>query len=57
MSLKSLKFWHNWFQPKSAPMEPPSPPEAGEEQRRHPAAITIRTALRQKQKMSKAAAQ
>ncbi len=56
MSLKSLKFWHNWFQRKASETDPliPANPEA---ERKHPSPVTIRAALRQKQKMTKMPAQ
>jgi len=57
MISKSLKFWHNWFHRKEEQPELPSQDVATAAERRHPSAITVRAALRQKQKLNKAATQ
>lgn len=57
MISKSLKFWHNWFQRKEVPPEAQDGEESAVSGRKHPAAITVRAAMRQKQKLNKAAAQ
>ena len=57
MSLKFLKFWHGWFDAKPADDIDQTAAAEQTRERKPPATITVRTALRQKQKMSKAAAQ
>lgn len=56
MMSKSLKFWHNWFHRKEERSDA-APEEAATAERRHPPMITVRAAMRQKQKMNKTAAQ
>lgn len=57
MISKSLKFWHNWFHRKEEQPELPPQDVATAAERRHPSAITVRAALRQKQKLNKAVTQ
>ena len=54
MMSKVLKFWHSLFPRPAEQPEHPQPETADTPARRHPPAIVVRTALRQKQKMLKA---
>ena len=57
MMLKSLKFWHNWFKRAEPPQDEMQADSTAVDQRKHPSAVTIRAALRQKHRTQKAPAQ
>lgn len=56
MISKSLKFWHNWLHRNEERSDMTAEDTAAVE-RRHPATITVRAVMRQKQKMNKTATQ
>jgi len=53
MILKTLRFWQNWFHREEPVTEPPAKSQDDTVSRRPPAAITVRAAMRQKQKLAK----
>lgn len=55
MLSKVVKFWHSLFPPSPELPQDPQPDAAAHDvARKHHSAIAVRTALRQKQKLSKA---
>ena len=54
MIMKSLKFWRNWFHREEPDAADPDQMSNHAPVRKPPAAITVRAAMRQKQKMAKA---
>lgn len=54
MLSKVVKFWHSLFPRNPEPPQDPQPDAAHDVARKHHPAIVVRTALRQKQKLSKA---
>lgn len=53
MMSKVLKFWHGWFRPQAESVEHSQAGPDAPDERRHPSAIVVRTALRQKQRASR----
>ena len=54
MIMKSLKFWRNWFHREEPAAADPNQIREDTPVRKQPAAITVRAAMRQKQKLAKA---
>ncbi len=53
--IKSLKFWHNWFNRAETVPELPAPDSQTAEVRKPPSHIAVRTLIRQKQRQARAA--